>query len=157
MNRQTKALICSSATIACIIIVMAFVGVANVVGIARADSVAAKPGLALPKLSSTNGKALFISKACVVCHSVNDVGGSIGAPLDASEMDPTGNPFVFFAKLLMGATPMLELQRERLGHEVELSPQELGDIVMFLHDGAMQKTLTNKDIPRRIMRLMDQD
>lgn len=157
MNRQTKPFICSSAIIARIVIVVAFVGVANVAGIARADSVAPKPGLMLPKLSSNNGKELFISKACVACHSVNDVGGSVGAPLDASEMDPTGNPFVFFAKFLMGATPMLELQRERLGHEVELTPEELGDIVMFLHDGAMQKTLTNKAIPRKIKRLMDQD
>jgi cytochrome c len=124
---------------------------------AKADNTAAASGLVLPKLSPERGKELFIAKACVVCHSINGVGGVDAAPLDASTMDPAMNPFEFFARMLTGMTPMLTMQQDRLGHEVEVTAGELGDLVAFIHDEATQKSLSAKDIPEDIKRLMEQD
>jgi mono/diheme cytochrome c family protein len=122
---------------------------------AMAENTAAVSGLVLPKLSPGRGKELFTAKGCVVCHSINGVGGSDAAPLDASTMDPAMNPFEFFARMLAGMTPMLTMQRDRLGHEVELTAGELGDVVAFIHDEATQKSLSTKDIPEDMKRLME--
>lgn len=121
---------------------------------AHAQNNAVTKGLVLPKLNAVHGKTLFIAKECVVCHSVNGVGGQDGAPLDASTMDPAMNPFEFFARMLMGMEPMLAMQQERLGHTIELTAEELGDIVAFIHDKTVQKTLSTKDIPEKTKRLM---
>jgi hypothetical protein len=40
---------------------------------------------------------------------------------------------------------------------VEVTAGELGDLVAFIHDEATQKSLSAKDIPEDIKRLMEQD
>jgi hypothetical protein len=117
----------------------------------------AAPGLTLPKLDAEHGSVLFAEKGCVVCHSVNGIGGINAAPLDASEMDPAGNPFEFFARMLAGMAPMLEMQDERLGHQIELDATELGDIVAFIHNGAVQKSFSLDGVPEDFQKLMEDD
>jgi mono/diheme cytochrome c family protein len=112
-------------------------------------------GLVLPKMNPQRGRELFVSKACVVCHAINGVGGQDAAPLDASTMDPAGNPFEFFARMWLGTKPMLALQEERLGQQAELTADELGDIVAFIHDEAMQKSFSEQEIPKSIKNLME--
>ena len=41
------------------------------------------PRLVLPVIDSAKGRKLFVNKACVVCHSVNGVGGRVAPALDA--------------------------------------------------------------------------
>ncbi len=113
--------------------------------------------LALPATNAHNGKSLFASKGCVVCHSVNGVGGSDGAPLDAGTMDENGNAFEFFARMLAGMQPMVAMQERRLGHQIDLTADELGDIVAFVHDAAEQLTFSENDIPKEIKELMEDD
>jgi cytochrome c len=123
---------------------------------ARADNTAlAASGLTLPKMNPERGKELFAAKGCVVCHSINGIGGADAAPLDAMTMDPAMNPFEFFARMLAGMAPMLEMQEDRLGQQVELTAVELGDLVAFIHDEAKQKSFSMKDIPENIRRLME--
>ncbi|MGQ0485201.1 MAG: c-type cytochrome [Hyphomicrobiales bacterium] len=113
------------------------------------------PGLVLPKANPQRGRELFVSKACVACHAINGVGGQDAAPLDASTMDASGNPFEFFARMWLGTKPMLAMQEERMGQQVELTAEELADIVAFIHDEAMQKSFSEQEIPESIKRLME--
>jgi len=101
------------------------------------------------------GKELFASKGCVVCHSINGVGGTDAAALDASTMDPAMNPFEFFARMWQGTKPMIAMQEERMEQQVDLTAEELADIVAFIHDGAMQKSFSKTEIPESIERLME--
>jgi len=133
------------------------IGLASLSSVARADSAVAAPILVLPVMNPEHGKQIFASKGCVVCHSINGVGGIDAAPLDASNMDPAKNPFEFFARMLAGMTPMLAMQEQRLGHEVELDAAEFGDLVAFIHDEAAQQSFSKKDIPEEIKRLLEQD
>jgi len=127
----------------------------SLVSTARADSTSSAPGLVLPKMDSKRGRELFVSKGCIVCHAINGVGGEDAAPLDASTMDPAMNPFEFFARMWLGAKPMITMQEERMDQQMELTAEELGNIVAFIHDEAMQKSFSDKDIPDEIEDLME--
>lgn len=122
---------------------------------ASEDTAAATLGLALPKSDPRNGRLLYVSKGCVACHAINGVGGQDAAPLDAETMDAAGNPYEFFARMWLGTKPMIAMQEERMGQQVDLSAEELGDIVAFIHDAAMQKTFSNQEIPNSIEDLME--
>jgi hypothetical protein len=122
---------------------------------AIADDAPPVPGLVLPKMNSQRGRELFVSKACVVCHAINGVGGQDAAPLDASTMDPSGNPFEFFARMWLGTKPMIAMQEERIGQQVDLTAEELGHIVAFIHDAAMQKSFSEQEIPESVEHLME--
>lgn len=111
--------------------------------------------LAIPRMDPVRGRNLFAEKGCVVCHSINGVGGKHAPPLDASTMQSMMNPFDFAAKMWRGAEAMVALQREELGEPIELTGQELADIIAFVHSHKEQAIFSNKDLPKRMMDLMD--
>lgn len=113
------------------------------------------PGLMLPQMDAVRGGQLFASKGCVVCHSVNGVGGEDAPPLDAATMPRPMNPFAFAARMWGGAEAMVFLQREELGEPIDLTGQELADITAFAHDEAAQAAFSAEDIPARIRDLME--
>ncbi|MEC5292574.1 cytochrome c [Aurantimonas sp. C2-6-R+9] len=113
------------------------------------------PGVIVPKMDAARGKQLFASKGCVVCHSINGVGGEDAPPLDAATMPSPMNPFDFAAKMWRGAEAMVALQREELGDPIELKGQELADLIAFVHDTDEQKTFSEADVPSRIKELME--
>ncbi len=127
----------------------------GLVSLARADNAPAPTSLLLPKSDSRRGRELYATKGCVACHAINGVGGQNGAPLDAATMDPAMNPFEFFARMWLGMKPMIAMQEEMMGQQVELTAVELGDIVAFIHDAEMQKTFSEGEIPDKIEDLMD--
>lgn len=112
-------------------------------------------GLLMPMMSPARGRKLFASKGCVVCHSVNGVGGGGAPALDADNMKRPMNPFAFAAKMWRGAEAMIYLQREELGEQIELTGQELADIIAFGHDRGEQAKFSKADIPPRIRAVMD--
>ena len=112
------------------------------------------PGLVLPRMNPQNGKQLFASKGCVVCHSINGVGGEDAAALDAETMEPVMSPFDFLAKMWGGAEAMIDMQKDELGHQIEFTGQDLADIVAFVHNRALQRTFKESDIPDEIRGLM---
>ena len=116
---------------------------------------ALSPGLLMPSMDPGKGRKLFASKGCVVCHSVNGIGGTDAAALDASTMVGMTNPFDFVANMWRGAQPMIELQQKELGGQVEFTGQELADIIAFLHDEAEQKKLSETDFPPNIKAALD--
>ena len=95
------------------------------------DGSAMGEGLMMPSFDAARGRKLFASKGCVVCHSVNGVGGEDAPPLDAATMERPMNPFEFAAKMWRGADAMIYLQREELGEQIELTGDELSDIIAF--------------------------
>jgi cytochrome c len=112
------------------------------------------PGLMMPSMNPAHGRELFASKGCVVCHSINGVGGTDAPALDASTMPLPMNPFDFTARMWRGAQAMVEMQQEELGAQIELTGQELADIIAFVHDAAEQKDFSEADIPPPIKDLM---
>ena len=115
------------------------------------------PSLMVPHMDPVQGKKLFASKGCVVCHSVNGVGGTDAPKLDANTMKPNMNPFDFFAKMWRGARPMIAMQQNEIGHQIEFTGQDLADIVAFAHDESVQKTFKESDIPADIKSHMESD
>lgn len=111
-------------------------------------------GLLLPNLDPVAGRALFAAKGCVVCHSVNGVGGQDAPALDAALMDNPMNPFDFAASMWRGSEAMVALQRDELGGQIELTGQELADITAFVHDAGEQAKFSMADIPAKISALM---
>ncbi|MDQ7079759.1 MAG: c-type cytochrome [Paracoccaceae bacterium] len=103
--------------------------------------------LVMPIMSSSRGMQLFIDKKCYVCHSVNGVGGTDAAALDAHDMDEYMNPFDLAAKMWKMATIMIPMQEEELGKQIEFTGDELADIVAFLHDDRQQHLLTRDMLP----------
>jgi cytochrome c len=126
-------------------------------GPAHAQQALIAPGLALPAMNPVRGKHLFASKGCVVCHQVNGVGGTDAPSLDVKTMAPVMNPFEFFAKMWRGARPMIAMQHHELGHQIQFTGQDLADIVAFVHNRAVQRTFSKKDIPAKIQAMMDED
>ena len=107
-------------------------------------------GLAMPPMSSERGRHLFLDKGCVACHSVNGVGGHVGPAFDAAEMPKPMNAFEFAARMWRGAGAMIAMQEdEAFGGQIELSGQELADLVAFAHDEKEQAELTADQIPEK--------
>ena len=111
--------------------------------------------LAMPQMDPVSGRILFASKGCVVCHSINGIGGDDAPALDASLMLSMMNPFEFAAKMWRGAEAMVVLQREELGETIELTGQELADIIAFVHSHKEQAIFSNADVPERMMKLIN--
>ena len=98
----------------------------------------------MPPMNATEGRILFATKGCVICHEVNGVGGQRGkAPrLDADRMPIEPDPFVFSARMWRGAKQMISLQEEDLGYRIQITPEELAHIFAFVHDENEQKLFT---------------
>ncbi len=97
--------------------------------------------LLMPMLNSGRGRELFVSKGCVACHSVNGLGGEDASPLDAHEMEPFMGLFDLTAKMWTMAPVMIPAQEDELGEQIQLTGDELANIIAFLHDDAEQKNL----------------
>jgi len=123
----------------------------------QADSMmdgGSRPMLMMPMMNPVRGRKLFADKGCVVCHSINGVGGEDAPPLDAATMQGTMSPFDFAAKMWRGAEAMIYVQREELGEQIEFTGDELADIIAFVHNGDEQKKFSEADVPDHIKDLM---
>lgn len=119
-----------------------------------ADAATMATGLVIPPMDAAAGRELFAARGCVVCHSINGVGGIDAPPLDAEFMFLPMNPFDFAARMWGGAEAMVELQREELGDVIYLNGDELAAIIAFVHDADEQALFSEADIPEDIAELM---
>ena len=106
-------------------------------------------GLALPPMDPEHGRELFLEKGCVACHQINGVGGNLGPTLNADDMPEPMNAFEFAARMWRGAPAMTELQEQLLGDPIELTGQELADIIAFAHDEEAQAKLSPEQVPEK--------
>ena len=111
-------------------------------------------GLAMPPMDSNHGRELFVEKGCVVCHSVNGVGGNLGPSLNAADMPEPMNAFEFAARMWRGADAMTQMQQQLFGEAIDLNGQELADLIAFAHDEHEQRELTQDQIPDEYLDLM---
>jgi len=111
-------------------------------------------GLTMPPMDPARGRRLFVNKGCVVCHSVNGIGGNRGPALDAATMPQPMNAFDFAARMWRGAPAMAELQDDLLAEVIALTGQDLADLVAFAHDEAEQARLTDEQIPGQLYDLI---
>jgi cytochrome c len=114
------------------------------------------PGIFMPSMDPVNGRKLFASKGCVICHAVNGVGGKDAAPFDASTMPRVMNPFDFVANMWQGAQMMITMQQQELKQQTSFTGQELADIIAFLHDPNEERKFSAADIPPEIKAHMEQ-
>jgi mono/diheme cytochrome c family protein len=111
--------------------------------------------LAIPAFDPVRGRALFASKGCVVCHSINGLGGEDAPEFSAEIMDHPMNAFGFAAKMWRGAGAMIMMQEDELGGQIELDGAELAAIIAFVHDEKEQLNFTRADIPEEILEIME--
>ena len=113
----------------------------------------------MPLPDAERGRELFVQKACVVCHSVNGVGGTIGPPLDASEPAGVFDPLDFAARMWRGASAMVALQESEFGYQIELTAGDIADLAAFAENHLVQEGFDEDAIPE-VMRgwtIDDQD
>ncbi len=110
--------------------------------------------LLMPDFDAALGRTLFASKGCVVCHSVNGIGGEDAPILDFDKDSGPMNPFEFAARMWRGAGAMIYMQEEELGGQIELTGAELAAIVAFAHSPEEQAKFSMDDIPEYILDVM---
>lgn len=107
-------------------------------------------GILIPMISSERGRTLFVSKGCVICHSINGVGGEAAPALDADENKPYVDVFDFMARMWRGSIAMTSLQAMEFGYQIQLEGNELADIVGFVYDREEQQRFSEDDVPELI-------
>lgn len=103
--------------------------------------------IAFPIMDSARGRRLFVSKGCVICHAINEIGGRAAPALDVDKDAPYVDAFEFMARMWRGSVAMASLQSTELGYQIELSGSELADIVAFVSDVEQQRAFSQDDIP----------
>lgn len=103
--------------------------------------------MVVPMMDSAKGKRLFVDKGCVLCHSVNGVGGRAGPALDAPDSVRYVDLLDFMARMWRGSFAMIELQGMELGYQLDFSGEELGHIAAFLADHDAQERFGEQDVP----------
>lgn len=111
-------------------------------------------GLAVPPVDSARGREIFAEKGCVVCHSVNGVGGEIGPSLNAADMPEPMNAFEFAARMWHGAPAMVQMQQDLFGEAIDLSGEELAALIAFAHDEEEQRELSAEQVPERFQEMI---
>ena len=94
------------------------------------------------------GRLLFADKGCVICHSINGVGGKAAPPLDAQTENDVADPIGFATRMWRGAPAMIELQGLELGYSIWLEPQEMVDLATFAANATEQKKLKLDDLDK---------
>ena len=115
------------------------------------------PGLFMPTMNPAKGRKLFASKGCVVCHSVNGIGGKDAPALDYSTMRGVISPFDFVARMWQGAASMVAMQMGEMKMQTTFTGQELADIIAFTHDAEEQRKFSESDIPPEIKATWNND
>jgi mono/diheme cytochrome c family protein len=105
------------------------------------------PKLVVPMIDVGKGKRLFVERGCILCHSVNKVGGIAGPPLDAPKGGGPVDLLDFMARMWRGAFAMIELQGMELGYQLDFSGEDLGHIAAFLADRNAQERFSERDVP----------
>ena len=114
-----------------------------------AETVSLKPAVGR-ETDPVIGKTLFVEKGCVICHSVNGVGGKAAPALDAEIGGQPVDALEFAARMWRGAPAMIELQSIELGYTIYLTADEMAHLAAFASDRDIQKSLVIGDLPENI-------
>jgi mono/diheme cytochrome c family protein len=110
--------------------------------------------IVLPEINVQRGRRLFVHKGCVLCHSINGVGGDAAPSLDAERDVTFVNVLDFVARMWRGAWAMLELQTVELGYQIEFTSDEIADLAGFAMDAGAQADFSIDEVPKPMRRWM---
>lgn len=111
-------------------------------------------GVVTPRVDPARGRILFVRKACVVCHSVNGIGGAMGPSLDATQSVREVDVADFAARMWRGAGPMVWLQNYELGYQIDLTGDDIAHLAGFAADTDEQALFAENQVPGRILELL---
>lgn len=103
--------------------------------------------LHIPVPDAERGRLLFGSKGCVVCHSVNGIGGQAGPRLDTMSYDGQVDPLDFAARMWSGASAMAVLQEMEFGYQIDLTGADIADLAAFVANDDQRSAFSEDDIP----------
>lgn len=103
--------------------------------------------LVVPVPDAEHGRSLFGSKGCVVCHSVNGVGGKAAPALDTVNEDGEIDPLDFAARMWRGARAMAFLQEMEFGYQIDLTGEDIGDLAAFVSSDDQRSAFSEDDVP----------
>ena len=95
---------------------------------------------------AAQGRMLFVSKGCVVCHAINEVGGTSAPPLDPESAPADVDALDFAARMWRGAEAMIFMQQQELGAQIDFTGQELADIIAFVHDPTERRKFSEQTL-----------
>lgn len=147
MNASTRAVATGAGLLAALLFTACSENTASETQDTASDTESVKLELVKRDYDPDNGKQLFIDKGCVICHSVNGVGGKAGPAMDAQIGAPPIDPLDFAARMWLGAPAMIELQSVELGYTIYLTADDIADLAAFAGDREAQKTLKLDDLP----------
>jgi mono/diheme cytochrome c family protein len=96
---------------------------------------------------AARGRQLFASKGCVICHAINEVGGTGAPPLDAEAVPGEVDALDFVARMWRGAEVMIFMQQQELGVQTDFTGPEIADIIAFVHDPMERRKFAEEDFP----------
>lgn len=110
----------------------------------------------VPVVSADRGRQLFVTKGCVMCHSINDTGGKGAAALDADTDDDRQalDLMGFVARMWRGAPAMIDLQATELGYVIDLEGHDIADIAAFTSSPIAQAGFSIEDVPEPMRDLL---
>jgi len=111
------------------------------------DDEPSRTRVAFPVIDPVEGQKLFVTEGCVICHSVNGIGGKAGPTLDAEDGNNVIDVFEFTARMWAGAFAMVELQSQELGYQFDLTGEEMAHIAGFVYDRKQQLLFKESDVP----------
>jgi len=112
-------------------------------------------GLLIPAFDPAKGRELFGSKGCILCHSINGLGGEDAPDISAEHMETPMNAFDFAARMWRGAPAMIAMQEYELDGQIQLNGDELAAIIAFAHDADEQAKFSKADIPANILKKLE--
>ena len=104
----------------------------------------------MPVIDPERGRTLFITKGCVICHSVNGVGGRAAPPLEPDGPFATVDIGEFAARMWRGAGPMVWLQTLELGYQIDLTGEDIAHLAGFLQDAREQARFAAAGLPEHV-------
>lgn len=103
--------------------------------------------IVMPVPDAERGRFLFASKGCVVCHSINGIGGAAGPALDSTSEDLPIDPLEFAARMWRGAEAMSILQAMEFGYQIEITGDEIAHLAAFISNRDLQRAFSERDVP----------
>lgn len=104
----------------------------------------------MPVIDPARGRTLFITKGCVICHSINGVGGRAAPPLEPDGPFATVDIGEFAARMWRGAGPMVWLQTLEMGYQIDLTGEDIAHLAGFLQDAREQARFAEAGLPDNI-------
>ncbi len=130
-----------------ILVLAAVVALASETGPALAQDSSSDLVVEMPVIDPARGRTLFITKGCVICHSINGVGGRAAPPLEPDGPFATVDIGEFAARMWRGAGPMVWLQTLELGYQIDLTGQDIAHLAGFLQDAREQARFAAAGLP----------